>query len=311
VLAGLGPPGSYVNGIFVPPLSSVVQRFDDEAAVESFVRDKNYNTAGLRNGTRIFAAIIIKSARPGLEYSIRMNSSEVPATSGDPVDTLALNTDLSDVSKYLESKIVTTGPPFANNNKASAVEKAPRPGFLSLQLMLDRWAIATPATSAPDMNALLSSLFYVLATQTASVSEISAYSSWIFSQSNATLAALLADVGSWMLPSESLAPQTVDFAPFPTPKLNVNTFSDTMISVFNIVYILAVLLPVATNIKAIVREREEKLREAMLMVGLSDAAIFLSWMFTYTIIYAVIAIFVMLFSLSTLFQFSNPGYSEC
>jgi ATP-binding cassette, subfamily A (ABC1), member 3 len=81
--------------------------------------------------------------------------------------------------------------------------------------------------------------------------------------------------------------------------------------VFNIVYILAVLLPVATNIKAIVREREEKLREAMLMVGLSDAAIFLSWMFTYTIIYAVIAIFVMLFSLSTLFQFSNPGYSEC
>jgi hypothetical protein len=71
-----------------------------------------------------------------------------------------------------------------------------------------------------------------------------------------------------------------------------------------------ILLPVWTHIRAIIREREDKLREAQLMVGISDAAIFLGWMLTYIIIYSVIALLAMLFSLATLFQFSNQGYSE-
>ncbi len=99
-------------------------------------------------------------------------------------------------------------------------------------------------------------------------------------------------------------------APFPTPQLTVNTYSTIMINVFGIIFIMGILLSIATNIKGIVREREEKLREAMLMVGLSDFALFLSWMLTYSTMYGVIAILTLLFSLSTLFQYSSPGYSE-
>lgn len=36
------------------------------------------------------------------------------------------------------------------------------------------------------------------------------------------------------------------------------------------------------------REREERLREAMLIVGLSEGALYLSWWITYTLLYAVI-----------------------
>lgn len=87
-----------------------------------------------------------------------------------------------------------------------------------------------------------------------------------------------------------------------------------------------------SNIRAIVREREERLREAMLIVGMSETALYLSWWISYTFLYAIIgealfrvrcqrqarltalgppppaALLAMLFSLSTLFQFSGAGY---
>lgn len=268
-LPGLGPEGSYSRGIYVPPLSSVVRRFSDKAALESFVRDKNYGTAGLLNGSRVFAAIVFNSARPRLDYSIRMNDSEVPSTSDDPVSTLALATDTTYVTQYLESKISTTGPPFANNGKADAVSKAPRPGFLSLQLLVDRWALNTPATSPPDLSALLNSLFYALVAETASISEVGVFARWLSTLSPSNISNLGAAVGAWMLPSEGRAPQTVDLVPFPTPQLTTNSYSSTMINVFGIIFVMGILLPVATNTRAIVREREEKLREAILMVGVS------------------------------------------
>ena len=127
---------------------------------------------------------------------------------------------------------------------------------------------------------------------------------------------VLAGVSQW-LNVESLAPQTVDVVPFPTPQLTVNPYGNTMISVFGIIFIMGILLPgelrrrgasvtaariallarlfyspganaVYSNVRAIVREREERLREAMLIVGLSEGALYLSWWITYTLLYAVI-----------------------
>ena len=51
---------------------------------------------------------------------------------------------------------------------------------------------------------------------------------------------------------------------------------------------LIVCKTVYASIRAVVREREERLREAMLIVGLSESALYLSWWLSYTAIYAVI-----------------------
>lgn len=74
----------------MPPLNATVRRFSDRAAIDSYVRDSAYLTPSLGGGAGIFAAIVVNSPRPGLDYSIRMNSSEVPSTSDDPVSTVAL-----------------------------------------------------------------------------------------------------------------------------------------------------------------------------------------------------------------------------
>jgi hypothetical protein len=216
-----------------------VKRFSDEAALESFIRDKNYGTPGFNNGTRIYAAIVIDRARPSLEYSIRMNSSEVPSTTSPYVNNLALKTDKTFVGKYLDSVISTTGPPFARNDKASAVELAPRTGFLSLQLLVDRWALNTSSASPPNIPALMQTLLTVIAIQTAvTSSEAQSYFSWFSSLPPNVSASVGAAVGDWLLPSEGLAPQTVDLVPFPTPQLTVNTYSSTMITVFSIIFVL-------------------------------------------------------------------------
>jgi hypothetical protein len=74
----------------MPPLNASIRRFSDKTAIDSYVRDASYLTSSLGNGAGVFAAIVINSARPGLDYSIRMNSSEGPSTSNDPVSIVAL-----------------------------------------------------------------------------------------------------------------------------------------------------------------------------------------------------------------------------
>ena len=240
---GIGPAGSYVRGIYVPPLSSVVRRFTDEASLESYVRDPGYGTRSLSNGTRIFAAIVLSSARPRLAYSIRLNSSEVPSTSQDPVSITALASDTSNVLKYLDSRMETSGPPFANNNGANALEKAPRPGFLTLQLLVDRWAIGFRAAGLPDAAALMTTFQAALAFQTGGNVDLAGLSSWLGALSPDNATAVASGVVSWIGASESFAPQTVDLAPFPTPQLTVNPYTSVMIYVFDIIFILGILLP--------------------------------------------------------------------
>ena len=71
---------------------------------------------------------------------------------------------------------------------------------------------------------------------------------------------------------------------------------------------LPLKLPYLRFINGIIREKESRIREGMKIMGLSNAAFYLSWFITYTIIFTVISFFISLLLVGGLFKLSSFGW---
>ena len=81
-------------------------------------------------------------------------------------------------------------------------------------------------------------------------------------------------------------------APFKTAELTDDGFVDILEGMFSFFLILVYIVPVNRMISRIVNEKESKIRESMLMMGLTDTPYWLSWLAYYTIINTVLTLIV-------------------
>ena len=311
-----------LSRLYIPGFRDVIVTFPSRDALESYMTSKTYDTdfeADPVKNKKVFAAIVFNSGAPSFDYSIRMNATMTPTTSGSPVNVLARGYSDTDINSYWTSKQPTTGPPFLRPT-FTAIQALPAPGFLTLQLMVDRWILNSnistarldPLTMVATANAVISMC----------VSQIPAYGPPLnlgpvgraFGQllaknttaSLAAASAIEAELLSWMR-EVSFMPQSVNFTPFPYFGYNQNGFYGIALQILSFFLVIAYVFPVSRLIRGIVLEKEVKMREGMKMMGLGDAALFGSWFAFYAIFWAVLSLLIMLIASKTLFANSQQG----
>eukprot|EP00980_Cylindrotheca_fusiformis_P001021 scaffold276_cov132-Cylindrotheca_fusiformis.AAC.16 len=96
--------------------------------------------------------------------------------------------------------------------------------------------------------------------------------------------------------------------PMPTAAYSQNPFFLQVGYLLGLTMVMAFLYPTSRLIKTIVEEKETKMKETLLILGVREWAHWLSWFFTSLIIFLFITITVTFTLTSTVLQFSNPGY---
>ena len=255
--------------LYIPPLCDVITtEYADEAALFSAVRDDSYLADSSHK--RIWAAIVFNKGAPSWDYSIRMNATDVPSTSA------------------IVNTYATTYAPESTALYVSGGDST-RPGFLTLQLLVDRFIIGrNVSTSYVDSLTMVTRLGMALAPviPVAKIQTLYTELSDTTRLSNFTAAAL-----SWLAP-ELRMPQQVDLVPFPTPSYSTNVFFSRVLSTLTLLFVIAYVYPVSQLIRGLVLEKENRLREALKQMGATDAMLWASWFAVYAIMYAVLSLFV-------------------
>lgn len=90
--------------------------------------------------------------------------------------------------------------------------------------------------------------------------------------------------------SESVHVKNVGFAFFPNPSTRTNQFWSNLGAIFALLMIIAILYPLANVISSLVREKESKLREGMMMMALRGDALTISWFIHFIALFLPLAI---------------------
>lgn len=248
--------------------------------------------------------------------SVRQGSTyETPGTNFGPTYNLERGADPTYAARYAMTPPTRTTSGLGSSKSFDNVIYSPLPGFLTLQLLVDRWIIGRNVSLA-EMNATaLEAAFeymlcYILPPP---ASTVATYVNLLFQEIRATqpamFAALLPEIAAWIGPGESFAPQTVEFAPFPITAYSDNAFYTTVTQVFSFFFTIVFLFPVSRLIRGLVAEKETRIREGMRMMGLSDAALNGSWFATYAILYVVIGAAIAIVSHNNMFKATAGGFT--
>lgn len=92
----------------------------------------------------------------------------------------------------------------------------------------------------------------------------------------------------------------------PTEDYETDDFQFVISSTLGIFYMLSFLYPVSRMIRALVLEKEQKIKEGMKMMGLTDFAYNLSWLITTVTQMALVSGLIVLVTMSSVFEYSNP-----
>lgn len=239
-----------VNTMVVPAFRDIVMRFGSEAELNSYVKGDDYANGQGDAHPNVWAAIVFHSGSlgspRGWDYSIRMNISEIVDTTSAPTDNLQRESDVTLVRKYLFSPgIPNTGPPWQSRRSVDALNSQSFPGFMTLQLMVDRWIINRTATGGiPQIDLSAGPITPVQLTNTsasrlAEAALLSALSfgspftafGAVFAEIQKMIytpglgpqtAAMLNELAQWVGKGEQFAPQQVDVVPFPISGYKAN-----------------------------------------------------------------------------------------
>jgi ABC-type Na+ efflux pump permease subunit len=71
--------------------------------------------------------------------------------------------------------------------------------------------------------------------------------------------------------------------PFPVSETTTDSFYDVLAGVLPLFLILIFILPVYNTTSLIVKEKEQRTKESMRMMGMSDTSYWLSWFVFYSV----------------------------
>jgi ATP-binding cassette, subfamily A (ABC1), member 3 len=299
---GLDTPA--LRAVAIPAWDEVVARFASDDDLASYVAAADYPSSS-RPG--IWAAVVFNAPSGGgggtsADYSIRMNSSDATTTLAPAVQTFLTSYSPGPLRTYVSSTPSLSGTPGA----ADSTARLPMPGFTTLQLAVDRFLIGRNV-SVQELDPLA----VVAATAQALNSVGLGYGALFAAElalmnvtDPARVLLIVDDLRAW-LRSETFAPQQVDFVPFPVSPYKLNLFFQVVLPSLTLLFVMAFLFPVTRLVRALVLEKEMRLRETMRTMGMSDAAAFLSWIATYGLIFALLAALIAAVGVA-IFSHSSP-----
>jgi len=299
-----------LRALYIPGFADVVTKFASEADLESYIKSATYDRDWEQRGQpKIWAAIVFNSDGPAVDYKIRMNTSMVPQPRQPPVNVLARGYSDSDIKKYLFASMPTTGPPFLVE-KGTEITRLPYPGFMSLQLMVDRWVLnrSIPLSQVDVRQAMRIAdqvLGFCIAPQPGPQMFGPLAAALLPLAANSSAAVTITQTIMAWLGELAFMPQQVQLTPFPYFGYKSNPFYGTALGVLSFFLVIAYVFPVSRLIRGLVLEKEVKMREGMKMMGLGDAALFGSWFAFYAIFYAILSLLIALMSMTTLFRNSQ------
>jgi hypothetical protein len=304
-LGGTGFSNPLLRSVSIPSLASQVRLFPDEAAINSYVTSASYASAPFF----IWGAIVINSAAPAWDYSVRMNATMVPSTvPASSVNIIQRGVNLRPLQQYTWTQPGSGGGPAFVAQTFDAIAVKPYPGFLTLQLMMDRFILNTPLPLS-SMDASTASVAFGQTIFLTSALSPSAISAAIANESGTAAGpALLASAAAWIAAPEAYAPQTVDMMAFPTFAYTNATIFNALTFIFGIFFIITFLYPLARLIRGVVLEKETKVAEGMRMMGLPYWTLLWSWMTLYFIMYTFISVVTAILLKVSVFKSSDFFY---
>ena len=313
---GLGAGIPLLAGLYCPPLIDAIEVFDSEAALEAYVRSPGYKAPG-SPAPAIFAAIVFHRPPPHVDYSIRANASAVPSTSDPAVDVLQRGADLKAVESYVATQVLSLSSLFTRpQDVRNPVLLQPYPGFMSLQLAVDRFLVnaslsPAQAQAALDPVAVLEDLLLPSLAAVVDLAKLAPAAGGL-AVLNATMPAAFAqlarEVTAWFR-AEAFAPQRVEIVAFPTMAYTTNNFYGTVLGLFAFFFLVVILFPVSRLIRSVVLEKELKQREGMKMMGLNELAWSLSWSALYVAYFCVLGLLVAALTSFSFFRASSFGFT--
>ncbi|CAM9287272.1 unnamed protein product [Phaeothamnion confervicola] len=114
-------------------------------------------------------------------------------------------------------------------------------------------------------------------------------------------------VDAFIFDAEGAPAPTYRVANFASPEYDDSGFWATAGGFFSIVMVLVFMYPVANVIKQLVVEKELKIKEGMLQMGLSSVAYQTSWVVWFALVFFVMAVLLTLIGKSSIFQNSDAG----
>lgn len=302
-VGGVGFNSSALRKVYIPPLSDVIMRFTSEADMEAYIKGSSYGSPG---NSKLWGAIVINSGAPNFDYTIRLNRTDAPGTLQQPVNNLLRGANLQSLEKYTNSNPDVAGPPFLRANFDSiAISKMP--GFMTLQLLLDRFILNTTVPVA-SLNATqqLQTFLAIAPSMLTTAQKSEALRELAGLSSNLTrLFAIAQDISMNFLKAESYAPQQVELTSFPIDAYTTNGFYAIASNIFAFFFIIAFLFPISRLIRGIVMEKEAKITEGMRIMSLNDGPLLTSWYLTYAAIFAIIAAIVAIITRRSIFKGSD------
>ena len=91
----------------------------------------------------------------------------------------------------------------------------------------------------------------------------------------------------------------------PTKDYETDDFQYVIASTLGIFYMLSFLYPVSRMIRALVLEKEQKIKEGMKMMGLTNTAYNLSWLITTVLQMTIVSGLIVLVTMTSVFEYSN------
>lgn len=244
-----------------PSLRSAMITFEDQDALESYIKSKDYDHADYGEG-KIAMAIVVYAAdvvTATFDYSIRVNFSY---GFGDPGQQASV------------ACLYGYNPGFPDNTIG--------------------WDDCQTVYSIPTTKYYTSDLYKPQST------------SYMFGYSYSGYATLQKMVDSYIFslygePTSVMASVSM----MPTSTYQTDNFQFVISSVLGIFYMLSFLYPISRTVRALVVEKETRVKEGMKMMGLTDSVYNLSWFITTTTQMTIVSGLITLVTGSSVFEYSN------
>ena len=341
--------------LYVPPLSSVLQIMADDDALDAYTRDIAYATP---SHPAIYAAVSLTSFAPHWDYTLRMNTSASNGNFGPPAPSILLpqttsnvnvrqrGVSVGNVAHYLKTDPTDLlwnyrNPAYALQTTCATCSPALTvymPGFLSLQLAVDRYIIdaALPPASALQGAALVDAWAETYLSATSAVfaalpGGAMGWSPWgvgtgvslsdgSVAVGDASVANALAEIAAAapgfdqgafdaeaaaFLQARSYAPQRVAITSFPATGYSFSVFYAAVEQVFGLFFVLSFFLPVFRFVRGVVAEKEQGQAELLATMGLRPGALLASWVVVYMVEFTISAAGVTLITTFTVFRHTD------